>query len=177
MTIGEKVWDRLRAEGGFVHTMSDGRQFVRFNRGHHPSDELVGILKKYRAELKAFIIQKHIDDERRWAKAGTPRALGSSQTFNLSSGSDELVASASATRYGRSAISQKSGKNGVLPGPVAKTAAISAVIALLAGVTGPGAEIGPAIVAKSGGSVGLVDVRFTMIFPGARARVCLPTLG
>ena len=43
-TIGEKVWNRLRAEGGFVHTMADVRQFVRFNRGYHPSAELVKLL-------------------------------------------------------------------------------------------------------------------------------------
>lgn len=74
-TIGEKVWNRLRAEGGFVHTTADGRQFVRFNRGCHPSRELIDILKRHREDLKAFVDQMHANDARRWAKATHPPGL------------------------------------------------------------------------------------------------------
>ena len=77
MMTGAQVWKRLRAEGGFVHTMADGRQFVRFNRGYHPSAELVKLLKSHREELKAFIIERHADADRHgW---GIPRGQGTSQ--------------------------------------------------------------------------------------------------
>ena len=78
MLTGAQVWKRLRAEGGFVHTTADGRQFVRFNRGYHPSAELVKLLKSHREELKAFIIERHAEADRLgWGVH--PRGVGSSQ--------------------------------------------------------------------------------------------------
>ena len=79
-TIGEKVWNRLRAEGGFVHTTADGRKFVRFNRGCKCSPELRDLLKRHSEDLKEFIDVRHAEGDRAWSRLGTPpRGQGSSR--------------------------------------------------------------------------------------------------
>ena len=80
-TIGEKVWNRLRAEGGFVHTTADGRKFVRFNRGCRCSPELRDLLKRHSEDLKEFIDVRHAEGDRAWHRLSTPRGQGSSQTL------------------------------------------------------------------------------------------------
>ena len=81
ITIGEKVWNRLRAEGGFVHTTADGRKFVRFNRGCRCSPELRDLLKRHNEDLKEFIDARHSADDRAWSRLVTSRGQGSSQTL------------------------------------------------------------------------------------------------
>ena len=79
-TIGEKVWNRLRAEGGFVHTTADGRKFVRFNRGCKCSPELRDLLKRHSEDLKEFIDVRHAEGDRAWHRLSTPRGQGSSRS-------------------------------------------------------------------------------------------------
>ena len=79
-TIGEKVWNRLRAEGGFVHTTADGRKFVRFNRGCKCSPELRDLLKRHSEDLKEFIDVRHAEGDRAWHRLSPSRGVGSSQT-------------------------------------------------------------------------------------------------
>lgn len=78
-TVGEKVWNRLRAEGGFVHTTADGRKFVRFNRGCKCSPELRDLLKRHSEDLKEFIDVRHAEGDRAWHRLSTPRGQGSSK--------------------------------------------------------------------------------------------------
>ena len=131
VTVGEKVWNRLRAEGGFVHAMADGRQFVRFNRGYHPSAELVKLLKSHREELKAFVIERHAEADRRgWGipsrGQGTPQGVGRHDPKARDPDIRECNAVARLPISGESADFR--------PGRhrPAKTAAISAAAALLA---------------------------------------------
>ena len=79
ITIGEKVWNRLRAEGGFVHTTADGRKFVRFNRGCRCSPELRDLLKRHSEDLKEFIDVRHAEGDRAWHRLSPPRGIGSSR--------------------------------------------------------------------------------------------------
>lgn len=90
ITIGEKVWNRLRAEGGFVHTTADGRKFVRFNRGCKCSPELRDLLKRHSEDLKEFIDVRHVEGDRAWHRLPPSRGIGSSQTLkgNASNGRD-----------------------------------------------------------------------------------------
>ena len=85
-TIGEKVWNRLRAEGGFVHTTADGRKFVRFNRGCKCSPELRDLLKRHSEDLKEFIDVRHAEGDRAWHRLALPPGVGSSQTLDRSAG-------------------------------------------------------------------------------------------
>ena len=131
-TIGEKVWNRLRAEGGFVHTMADGRQFVRFNRGYHPSAELVKLLKSHREELKAFIIERHAEDDRLGWGVACRRGVGTPQPPKTAApiGRDTHVCDCNA----EARLPVSVGSADFRPGRhrPAKTAAISAAAALLA---------------------------------------------
>ena len=130
MMTGEQVWKRLRAEDGFVHTMADGRQFVRFNRGYHPSAELVGLLKSHREELKAFVIERHAEADRHgW---GIPRGQGTSQAVGRQDPKARDPDIRECNAVARLPISGESAD--FRPGRhrPAKTAAISAVAALLA---------------------------------------------
>ena len=130
VTVGEKVWNRLRAEGGFVHAMADGRQFVRFNRGYHPSAELVKLLKSHREELKAFVIERHADADRHgW---GIPRGQGTSQAVGRQDPKARGGDICDCNAVARLPISGESAD--FRPGRhrPAKTAAISAAAALLA---------------------------------------------
>lgn len=77
-SIGEKLWDQLREAGGYVYTMADGRQFVRFNPGRHPSAELVTILKNQSEALKAYVAHRHIEMDRLGWSRPAPRGIGSS---------------------------------------------------------------------------------------------------
>ena len=79
MTVGEKVWNRLRAEGGFVWTLADGRKFVHFNKGCHCSPELRDLLKRHSEELKAFVDARHAEADRSWRRPALPSGVGSSQ--------------------------------------------------------------------------------------------------
>lgn len=167
MTVGEKVWNRLRAEGGFVHTMADGRQFVHFNRGCHPSRELIDILKRHREDLKAFVDRMHADDARRWAKATHPPALGSSRRPDRLApiGRDDDARDCNAAA--RLPISGKSAD--FRPGchRSVKAAAVSAVAALLASFLTAFGEI-------SGVSALPVDLRCVLLtdFPLGEGRAC-----
>lgn len=92
-TIGEKVWNRLRAEGGFVHTTADGRKFVRFNRGCKCSPELRDLLKRHSEDLKEFIDVRHAEGDRAWHRLSPSRGVGSSQTLkgNAPNGRDRRI--------------------------------------------------------------------------------------
>lgn len=76
MTVGEKVWNRLRVEGGFVWTLADGRKFVHFNKGCHCSPELRDLLKRHSEELKAFVDARHAEADRSWRRPALPTPLG-----------------------------------------------------------------------------------------------------
>lgn len=168
MMTGAQVWKRLRAEGGFVHTMADGRQFVRFNRGYHPSADLVKLLKSNREELKAFIIERHAEADRRgWGVH--PRGVGSSQgsagDAPKARGGDICDCNAVA----RLPISGESAD--FRPGRhrPAKTAAISAAAALLALNFAAISEIAGA----KDPAVGFEMCAFYESSSGGGARVCL----
>lgn len=166
-TVGEKVWNRLRAEGGFVHTMADGRQFVRFNRGYHPSRELVELLKSHREELKAFIIKRHAEGDRCWGVP--PRGQGTSQTAVRRDPKARGGETCDCNVVARLPISGKSAD--FRPGRhrPAKTAAISAVAALLAMNFAAISEI-------AGAKDQAVDFKMCAFYEsssGGGARVCL----
>jgi hypothetical protein len=166
-TVGEKVWNRLRAEGGFVHTKADGRQFVRFNRGYHPSAELVKLLKSHREELKAFIIERHAEDDRLgWGVAcrrgvGTPQPPKTAAPNGRGNGVCECNGAArssiSAETPGKWDFSHRRGLCQVAP------AAAAALVAILAAR----GEIRPAESAGAGGSVGLVSAFLTSSSSGS----------
>ena len=90
-TIGEEVWNRLRAEGGLVHTTADGRKFVRFNRGCKCSPELRDLIKRHSEDLKEFIDVRHAEGDRAWHRLSPSRGVGSSQTLkgNAPNGRDD----------------------------------------------------------------------------------------
>lgn len=176
-TVGEKVWNRLRAEGGFVWTLADGRKFVHFNKGHRCSPELRDALKRHSEDLKAFVDARHAKIDRAWRVPALPPGVGSSQTLkgNAPIGRGGSICECNADV--RSAISSKTGEIGGSAGSVAKIAAISAAAALLAWGFGPVDEIGASVAAVPGGSVGLVNALFTKFSSGGGARVCLLTPG
>ena len=166
-TIGEKVWDRLRAEGGFVHTTADGRQFVRFNRGCHPSRELIDILKHHREDLKAFVDRMHADDARRWAKATHPPALGSSRRPDRLAPIGRDAPVCDCNDAARLPISGESADFRPERRRRAKSGAISAAAALLAAFLAAFGEI-------SGASALPVDLRCVLLtdFPLGEGRAC-----
>ena len=167
MMTGEHVWNRLRAEGGFVHTMADGRQFVRFNRGYHPSAELVKLLKSHREELKAFIIKRHAEDDRCWGIP--PRGQGTSQTAGRRDPKARGGETCDCNAAARLPISGKSAD--FRPGchRSVKAAAVSAVAALLA--------MNFAAISEIAGAKDLaVDFEMCAFYEfssGSGARVCL----
>ena len=75
-TMGNKVWERLMAEGGMIWTRADGSVSIRFRRGRHPSPELVDMLRSYRVELRAYVDAEHERWRRSWAMSASP-LLGS----------------------------------------------------------------------------------------------------
>ncbi len=157
-TVGEKVWDRLRAEGGFVWTTADGRKIVSFNKGRHPSAELARMLRKYREELKDYIDAIHAARDRAWRR---PPALGSSRAFerNAPNGRDGDICECNGAT--RSEISPGSPEKWDFdrrrrPGGVALAAA-AVLVAILAACD----EICPAESTVPGGLVGLVGALLT----------------
>lgn len=75
--VGHVVWLRLRSEGGFVWTRSDGSKSVCFNRGRKPSSELAELLRLRRVELSEYVDALHLFWEKSWAKSATSPGLGS----------------------------------------------------------------------------------------------------
>jgi hypothetical protein len=157
-TVGERVWDRLHAEGGFVWTTADGRKIVSFNKGRHPSAELVAMLKRHREELKYYVDAMHAARDRAW---GRPPAIGSSGAIDRNApngrGGDvrecngAARSSISAETPGKWDFSHRRGLCQVAP-------AVAAVLVAILAVCG---EICPAVFAGAGGSVGLVIVLST----------------
>ncbi len=172
MTIGEKVWNRLRAEGGFVWTVADGRQFVHFNRGCHPSRELIDILKRHREDLKAFVDRMHADDERRWAKATTPTASGSSRRPDRLASNGRGGRTCECNGVERLPISAETAAGGLAGRPAVKTGAISAVAAVAVAFLAACGEISCGATLPSGGLVGLVANGFNVLCLGSGARTC-----
>ena len=169
MMTGAQVWKRLRAEGGFVHTMADGRQFVRFNRGYHPSRELVELLKSHREELKAFIIERHAEDDRLGWGVACRRGVGTPQPPKTAApiGRDASICDCNAEVR----LPVSVGSADFRPGrhrPV-KSAAVSALVALLAMNFAVISEI-------AGGNALAVDFKMCAFYEsssGGGARVCL----
>lgn len=175
MMTGAQVWKRLRAEGGFVHTMADGRQFVRFNRGYHPSAELVGLLKSHREELKAFVIERHAEADRHgW---GTPRGQGTSRAVGRPDpiGRDRRICECNADT--RSPISGESAEKWNFSHRRGSAAVSPAISAVLAAVFAAFSEIQGAPAHAPGGSVGLGNALLTKSSSGGGARVCLADSG
>ena len=157
-SIGERVWDRLHAEGGFVWTTADGRKIVSFNKGHRPSAELAGLLRRHREELKDYVDAMHAARDRAW---GCPRGSGPSQTIGRTApngrGDDvrecngAARSSISAETPGKWDFSLWKSRGGVAP-------AVAAILAALLAARG---EIQAAPAVEPGGSVGLVIVLST----------------
>lgn len=156
MSIGEKVWNRLRAEGGFVWTVADGRKFVRFNRGCHPSAELQSILKRHREDLKAFVDVMHKADEVMGAPGvGSSRPIGTPAPNGRDGDMRECNAAS------RSRISQKPAEKADFSGTGAHARALPAVAAVLASLLAACGEIRLAECGRSAAPVGLVTVLST----------------
>ena len=176
-TIGEKVWNRLRAEGGFVWTTSDGRKFVHFNKGCRCSPELRDILKRHSEDLKAFVDARHAAADRSWRVPALPpgcRFFPAPQAA-VPIGRDSDARDCNAEM--RSNISAKTCEIEGSAGPVAKIAAISAAAALLGCVFVPAGEIWTALAAIPGGSVGLGNALLTKSSSGGGVWVYLADSG
>lgn len=177
MMTGAQVWKRLRAEGGFVHTMADGRQFVRFNRGYHPSAELVKLLKRHSEELKAFVDARHAEADRSWRRSALPPGVGSSQATER----DAPIGRGGETRDcnadTRSPISGESAEKWNFSHRRGSAAVSPAISAVLAAVFAAFSEIQGAPAHAPGGSVGLGNALLTKSSSGGGARVCLADSG
>lgn len=73
---GEKVWNELRKQGGFVYTAADGSKSVHFNRGKKPDRFLVALLAANRDDLKLWIDEMHQRSDAAWAKHRPTSPLG-----------------------------------------------------------------------------------------------------
>ncbi len=173
-TVGEVVWNRLRAEGGFVWTTADGRKIVSFNKGRHPSAELARMLRKYREELKDYIDAMHAARDR---ALGRPPALGSSRTFerNAPNGRDCDIRECNGAA--RSEISPGSPEKWDFDRRRGSAAVSPAISAVLAAVFAAFSEIQGAPAHAPGGSVGLVGALLTYSSSGGGAWVCLADSG
>ena len=160
-SIGEKVWDRLRAEGGFVWTVADGRKFVRFNRGCHPSAELQSILKRHREDLKAYVDVLHDADMRYAPRVGSSKFIANPAPNGRGGNVRECNAAS------RSRISQKPAGKADFSGTGAHARALTAVAAVLASLLAACGEIGLAECGRSAAPVGLVTVLSTIYSPGS----------
>jgi len=177
ITIGEKVWNRLRAEGGFVHTTADGRKFVRFNRGCKCSPELRDLLKRHSEDLKEFIDVRNAEGDRAWHRLSTPRGQGSSRSVaggglkgRGAHGRDcnaEMRSNISAETPSKWDFSHRRGSAAVSP----------AISAVLAAVFATFSEIQGAPAHAPGGSVGFGNALLTKSFSGGGAWVCLAESG
>lgn len=81
---GEKVWNELRKQGGFIHTAADGSKTVRFNRGKKPDRYLVSLLAANRDDLKLWIDEHHRRAAAAWGaeRAASPLGMGPFQPQN-----------------------------------------------------------------------------------------------
>ena len=176
-TIGEKVWNRLRSEGGFVHTTADGRKFVRFNRGCRCSPELRDLLKRHNEDLKEFIDARHAEGDRAWHRLSPSRGVGSSQTLkgNAPIGRDRRICECNANT--RSPISGESAEKWNFSHRRGSAAVSPAISAVLAAVFAAFSEIQGAPANAPGGSVGLGNALLTKSSSGGGARVCLADSG
>lgn len=79
---GEKVWNELRKQGGFVYTAADGSKSVHFNRGKKPDRFLVALLAANREDLKLWIDEMHRRSDANWARhrPTSPLGMGPSNT-------------------------------------------------------------------------------------------------
>lgn len=176
-TIGEKVWNRLRAEGGFVHTTADGRKFVRFNRGCKCSPELRDLLKRHSEDLKEFIDVRHAEGDRAWHRLSPSRGGGSFPAVEpgcrSKRGADirecnaEMRSNISAETPSKWNFSHRRGSAAVSP----------AISAVLAAVFAAFSEIQGHLAHAPGGSVGLGNALLTKSFSGGGAWVCLADSG
>lgn len=73
---GEKVWNELRKQGGFVYTAADGSKSVHFNRGKKPDRFLVALLAANRDDLKLWIDEMHWRSDAAWARHRPTSPLG-----------------------------------------------------------------------------------------------------
>lgn len=177
ITIGEKVWNRLRSEGGFVHTTADGRKFVRFNRGCKCSPELRDLLKRHSEDLKEFIDVRHAEGDRAWHRLSPSRGLGSSRAVEpgcRSKRGPDIRECNADTRFPISGESAEKWNFSHRRGSAAVSPAISAV---LAAVFAAFSEIQGAPAHAPGGSVGLGNALLTKSSSGGGARVCLADSG
>ena len=177
ITIGEKVWNRLRSEGGFVHTTADGRKFVRFNRGCKCSPELRDLLKRHSEDLKEFIDVRHAEGDRAWHRLSPSRGLGSSRAVEpgcRSKRGPDIRECNADTRFPISGDSAEKWNFSHRRGSAAVSPAISAV---LAAVFAAFSEIQGAPAHAPGGSVGLGNALLTKSSSGGGARVCLADSG
>lgn len=157
-TVGERVWDRLHAEGGFVWTLADGRKIVRFNKGFKPSAELAAMLKRHREELKAYVDTRHAALDRAW---GRPPVVGSSGAIDRNAPNgrgDDVRECNGAARSSISAETPKKWNFSLWKSQGGVAPAAAAILAALLAVCG---EICPAGFAVAGGSVGLVSAFLT----------------
>lgn len=179
MTVGEKVWNRLRVEGGFVWTLADGRKFVHFNKGCHCSPELRDLLKRHSEELKAFVDARHAEADRSWRRPALPTPLGqgSSQAAERDApiGRDRRICECNADT--RSPISGESAEKWNFSHRRGSAAVSPAISAVLAAVFAAFSEIQGAPAHAPGGSVGLRNALFTKSSSGGGARVCLADSG
>lgn len=73
---GERVWDALRAQGGYVYTAADGSKSVHFNKGYRPNAALVALLAAHREDLKLWVDEMHRRDDLSWRRRRDPSPLG-----------------------------------------------------------------------------------------------------
>lgn len=162
-TVGERVWDRLHAEGGFVWTLADGRKIVRFNKGRHPSAELAGMLRRHREELKAYVDTRHAALDRAW---GRPPVVGSSGAIDRNAPNgrgDDVRECNGAARSSISAETPKKWNSSLWKSQGGVAPAAAAILAALLAARG---EIQAAPAVEPGGSVGLVIAFFHGISSG-----------
>ena len=163
-TVGERVWDRLHAEGGFVWTTADGRKIVSFNKGRRPSAELAGMLRRHREELKDYVDAMHAARDRAW---GCPPGSGPSQTLGRTAPNgrgDDVRECNGAARSSISAETPKKWNFSLWKSQGGFAPAAAAILAALLALCG---EIYPAESAGAGGSVGLVIVLSTSSSSGS----------
>lgn len=172
-TIGEKVWNRLRAEGGFVHTTADGRKFVRFNKGCRCSPELRDVLKRHREDLKAYIDEMHAVCGCAWRVPSLHPGVGSSRPADRAApiGRNDCIRECNADM--RSPISGESAEKWNFSHRRCPAAVSPAISAVLAAVFAAFSEIQGAPAHAPGGSVGLGNALLTKSSSGGGAWVCL----
>ena len=163
-TVGERVWDRLHAEGGFVWTTADGRKIVSFNKGRRPSAELAGMLRRHREELKDYVDAMHAQRDRAW---GRPPVVGSSGAIDRNAPNgrgDDVRECNGAARSSISAETHKKWNFSLWKSQGGFAPAAAAILAELLAARG---EIRPAESAGAGGSVGLVSAFLTSSSSGS----------